>query len=93
MTMIAIGTAIGNLIAGLYVRRFGRLKVLLITSTIILSAAAILVRFRWNGTESIGEAGIEILICGVCNGIIIGTLLVGLLKSVVSTGQHKSPNL
>lgn len=87
MTTIAIGTAAGNLVAGLYIRRFGRLKDLLIGSMVMLLAAAIAIRLRWNGSEPVVEAGSEILVCGICNGIIIGTLLVGLLKSVDSTGK------
>ncbi|KAF6227197.1 hypothetical protein HO133_008639 [Letharia lupina] len=87
VTTIAIGTAAGNLVAGLYIRRFGRLKDLLIGSMVMLLAAAIAIRLRWNGSEPVVEAGSEILVCGICNGIIIGTLLVGLLKSVDSTDK------
>ena len=87
VAMIAIGTSIGNLIAGLYIRRFGRLKALLIASLIVSFVVTIMIRFRWSGTESMAEGSIEIMICGVCNGIGIGALLVGLLRSVDSTGE------
>ena len=81
-TMIAVGSAVGNLIAGLYIRRFGRLKTLTTVSTVIFFGVVLIVQNRWQGAESVAEAGVEIFVCGVCNGVVIGTLLVGLLKSV-----------
>ena len=87
--MVSIGTAAGNLIAGLYIRRFGRLKDILISSMVLLLAGVIVIRLRWNGSETVVEATFEILVCGISNGIIIGTLLVGLLKSVDTAGKAR----
>ena len=45
------------------------------------------IRSRWRGSESVGEAGFEIVLSGLCDGVAIGALLVGLLRSVESTGK------
>lgn len=82
ITLVAIGSAFGTLVSGISIRRLGRLKKLLVGSMVLLLATTLTIRFRWKGSESVGEAGFEMILCGICDGIAIGTLLVGLLKSV-----------
>ena len=87
MSLVAVGSAFGNVGSGVYIRRFGRLKGLLVGSLILAFATTIGIRFGWRGTESLGEAGFEIILSGVCDGVAIGALLVGLLNSVDLTGK------
>ena len=87
MSLVAVGSAFGNVGSGVYLRRFGRLKGPLVGSLILAFVTTILVRFRWRGAESVSEAGVEIILSGVYDGIAIGALLVGLLKSVDLTGK------
>ena len=88
MSLVAVGSAFGNVGCGVYIRRFGRLNGPLVGSLILAFVTTLAIRLRWRGAESIGEACFEIVLSGVCDGVAIGALLVGLLRSVDSTGEY-----
>ena len=87
VSLVAVGSAFGNIGCGVYVRRFRRLKGPLVGSLILAFVTTLAIRSRWRGTESVGEAGFEIVFSGLCDGVAIGALLVSLLRSVDSTGK------
>lgn len=86
--LISVGSTIGTLLSGIYLRRFGRLRNLLVGSMMVLFATTLLIRLRRRDEESTTEAIFEVLLCGVCDGVAVGALLVGLLDSVNRIGKQ-----
>jgi len=87
LSLVFLGLALGQLMAGLLIDLFGRPWFVLIVPGALNVAVILLVQQRWTGTESTGERISEVLINGTLSGIVGCTLLISLLKSCSKTTQ------